>query len=73
MAWAVIHAPALQDSLENTVRGILMNACLGLAMPPAALTVCNWSMTTSVAVASDTQVQSIAVLVVILFSECQSF
>lgn len=53
MAWVAIRAPVLQDLLENTVKGISMSAGLGPAMPLAALTVCSWSMTTSVAVALD--------------------
>lgn len=55
--WAVTRAPARQDSLENTVKGISMNACLGPATPLAASTVCSWSTITCAAVASDTRVQ----------------
>lgn len=51
--WVAIHAPVLQDLLENTVKAISMSAGRGPAMPLAALTVCSWSMTTSVAVALD--------------------
>lgn len=56
--WAATHAPAPQGSLENTVRGISMNACPGPATPPAAWTVCSWTMITSVAVALDLQVNT---------------
>lgn len=62
MVWVVIHAPALQDSLENTVRGISMNAYLDPATPLVASTACSWSMITSVTVALDTQVHKYSLL-----------
>lgn len=57
-AWAATRAPAPRGSLENTARGISMNACRDPATPPAASTACSWSTTTSAAVALDTRVCS---------------
>lgn len=50
------HVPALQDSLESTVREISTNVCLGPAKLLGASTVCSWSTTTSASVALDTRV-----------------
>lgn len=58
MVWAITHAPALQDLLDNTVKGMSTNACLGPVMLQAASTVCRWSTIISAAVALVTQVHS---------------
>ena len=55
--WAATRAPAPQDSLENTVRGISTSAFQRPVMLLAASTVCSWLTITSVAVALDTQVR----------------